>query len=153
MVRYTLLRMLIFFGCLSLLWLVGLREPNELPWLVVIAALLGAEEYGFATAPLVVEGCIMMRKCHLDTCPVGVATQNPLLRERFTGRAEHVVNFFEFIAQEVREILAELGFRSIEEAVGHVEALDTDEAVEDGRGSSDDKAEGGSEPEEPETFR
>ncbi len=77
---------------------------------VVIAALLGAEEYGFATAPLVVSGCIMMRVCHLDTCPVGVATQNPVLRERYTGKADHVVNFFEFIAQEVREYLAELGF-------------------------------------------
>ena len=76
---------------------------------VVVAALLGAEEYGFATAPLVVSGCIMMRVCHLDTCPVGVATQNPVLRERYTGKAEHVVNFFEFIAEEVREYLAELG--------------------------------------------
>lgn len=77
---------------------------------VVIAALLGAEEFGFATAPMVVSGCIMMRVCHLDTCPVGVATQNPELRERFTGKPEFVVNFFEFIAQEVRELLAELGF-------------------------------------------
>ena len=77
---------------------------------VVIAALLGAEEFGFATAPLVVSGCIMMRVCHLDTCPVGVATQNPKLREKFSGKAEYVVNFFEFIAQEVREYLAELGF-------------------------------------------
>src|SRR3712207_2288206 len=91
---------------------------------VIIAALLGAEEYGFATAPLVVSGCIMMRVCHLDTCPVGVATQNPVLRERFTGKAEHVVNFFTFIAQEVREYLAELGFRSLDEAVGRVDALD-----------------------------
>ena len=84
---------------------------------VVVAALLGAEEFGFATAPLVVSGCIMMRVCHLDTCPVGVATQNPELRKRYTGQAEHVVNFFKFIAEEVREYLAELGFRSIEEAV------------------------------------
>ncbi|MDO5617726.1 glutamate synthase large subunit [Kocuria sp.] len=97
---------------------------------VVIAALLGAEEFGFATAPLVVEGCIMMRKCHLDTCPVGVATQNPLLRERFTGKAEHVVNFFRFIAEEVRELLAELGFRSLEEAIGHAEVLRTERAIE-----------------------
>ena len=96
---------------------------------VVIAALLGAEEYGFATAPLVVEGCIMMRKCHLDTCPVGVATQNPTLRERFTGQAEHVVNFFEFIAEEVREYLAQLGFRSLDEAIGHVEVLDSSRAI------------------------
>ncbi|MEU3608322.1 glutamate synthase large subunit [Streptomyces sp. NPDC035033] len=96
---------------------------------VVIAALLGAEEFGFATAPLVVSGCVMMRVCHLDTCPVGIATQNPVLRDRFSGKAEYVVNFFEFIAQEVRELLAELGFRSIEEAVGHAELLDTSRAV------------------------
>ncbi|QDW63269.1 glutamate synthase large subunit [Oerskovia sp. KBS0722] len=97
---------------------------------VVIGALLGAEEFGFATAPMVVSGCVMMRVCHLDTCPVGVATQNPELRARFTGKPEFVVNFFEFIAEEVREHLARLGFRSIEEAVGHVEALDTRKAVE-----------------------
>ncbi|MEI5673808.1 MULTISPECIES: glutamate synthase large subunit [unclassified Nocardioides] len=97
---------------------------------VVIAALLGAEEFGFATAPLVVSGCIMMRVCHLDTCPVGVATQNPVLRERYSGKAEYVVNFFEYIAQEVREHLAALGFRSIEEAVGQVGALDTARAIE-----------------------
>ncbi|WP_353941992.1 glutamate synthase large subunit [Streptomyces sp. HUAS MG91] len=96
---------------------------------VVIAALLGAEEFGFATAPLVVSGCVMMRVCHLDTCPVGIATQNPTLRERFSGKAEYIVNFFEFIAEEVREILAELGFRTIEEAVGHAELLDTERAV------------------------
>jgi glutamate synthase (NADPH/NADH) large chain len=96
---------------------------------VVIAALLGAEEYGFATAPLVVEGCILMRVCHLDTCPVGVATQNPELRSRFQGQADHVVNFFEFLAQEVREYLAELGFRSLDEAIGHVELLDTNAAI------------------------
>jgi glutamate synthase (NADPH/NADH) large chain len=97
---------------------------------VVIAALLGAEEFGFATAPLVVSGCIMMRVCHLDTCPVGVATQNPVLRQRFTGRPEFVVNFFEFIAEEVRELLASLGFRSIAEAVGQAEVLDTAAAVD-----------------------
>ncbi|GGS53470.1 glutamate synthase [Planobispora rosea] len=95
---------------------------------VVIAALLGAEEYGFATAPLVVSGCVMMRVCHLDTCPVGVATQNPELRKRFTGKPEFVVNFFEFIAEEVREYLAQLGFRSLDEAIGHVELLDTTSA-------------------------
>ncbi|SOD73443.1 glutamate synthase domain-containing protein 2 [Jatrophihabitans sp. GAS493] len=97
---------------------------------VVVAALLGAEEFGFATAPLIVSGCVMMRVCHLDTCPVGVATQNPILRSRFSGQPEFVVTFFEFIAQQVREILAELGFRSIEEAVGQVGALDTRAAVE-----------------------
>ncbi|MEU3446716.1 glutamate synthase large subunit [Streptomyces thermolilacinus] len=97
---------------------------------VVIAALLGAEEFGFATAPLVVSGCVMMRVCHLDTCPVGIATQNPVLRERFSGKPEFVVNFFEFIAEEVREILAELGFRTLDEAVGHAELLDTARAVD-----------------------
>ncbi|MCC2593016.1 glutamate synthase large subunit [Tessaracoccus sp. OS52] len=96
---------------------------------VVIAALLGAEEFGFATAPLVVTGCIMMRVCHKDTCPVGVATQNPELRAKFTGDPQHVINFFEFMAQEVREILASLGFRTLEEAVGRVEALDVARAV------------------------
>jgi glutamate synthase (NADPH/NADH) large chain len=97
---------------------------------VMIAALLGAEEFGFATAPLVVSGCIMMRVCHLDTCPVGVATQNPVLRARYNGKAEYVVNFFQFIAEEVRELLAELGFRSLEEAIGHAEVLDTVAAIE-----------------------
>ncbi|GAB3506578.1 glutamate synthase large subunit [Amycolatopsis cihanbeyliensis] len=97
---------------------------------VVVAALLGAEEYGFATAPLIVAGCVMMRVCHLDTCPVGVATQSPELRKRYTGQAEHVVNYFRFVAQEVREILAELGFRSLDEAIGRADALDTDEAVQ-----------------------
>ncbi|HLS78577.1 MAG TPA: glutamate synthase large subunit [Nocardia sp.] len=95
---------------------------------VMIAALLGAEEYGFATAPLVVSGCVMMRVCHLDTCPVGVATQNPVLRERFTGKPEFVVNFFEFIAEEVRELLAQLGFRTLDEAIGRVDLLDTTKA-------------------------
>ncbi|MBO0842010.1 MAG: glutamate synthase large subunit, partial [Nocardioides sp.] len=97
---------------------------------VVIAALLGAEEFGFATAPLVVSGCVMMRVCHLDTCPVGVATQNPVLRERYTGKAEYVVNFMRYVAEEVRELLAELGFRSIAEAVGQVDALDAREAID-----------------------
>ncbi len=97
---------------------------------VIIAALLGAEEFGFASAPLVVSGCVMMRVCHLDTCPVGVATQNPELRARFTGRPEFVVNFFEFIAEEVREYLARLGFRRLEEIIGRVDLLDTVLAVE-----------------------
>ncbi len=97
---------------------------------VVIAALLGAEEFGFATAPLVVSGCIMMRVCHLDTCPVGIATQNPVLRSRYAGKAEHVVTFFQFVAEEVRELLAQLGFRSLDEAIGHAEALDTRKAVD-----------------------
>jgi glutamate synthase (NADPH/NADH) large chain len=96
---------------------------------VVIAALLGAEEYGFATAPLVVSGCIMMRVCHLDTCPVGVATQNPELRARFSGKPEFVETFFEYIATEVRELMAELGFRTMDEMIGHVEALDARRAI------------------------
>ncbi|MBX6312934.1 MAG: glutamate synthase large subunit [Isosphaeraceae bacterium] len=96
---------------------------------VVIAALLGAEEYGFATAPLVVMGCIMMRVCHLDTCPVGIATQNPKLREKFAGRAEHVVNFFYFIAQEVRELMARLGFRTMDEMIGRSDLLDMKRAI------------------------
>ncbi|MFT3901461.1 MAG: glutamate synthase large subunit [Gordonia sp. (in: high G+C Gram-positive bacteria)] len=96
---------------------------------VMIAALLGGEEFGFATAPLVVSGCVMMRVCHLDTCPVGVATQNPLLRERFTGKPEFVENFMLYIAEEVRELLARLGFRTLQEAVGQIEALDTSKAL------------------------
>ncbi|MGA3527054.1 glutamate synthase large subunit [Melissospora conviva] len=97
---------------------------------VVIAALLGAEEFGFATAPLIVSGCVMMRVCHLDTCPVGIATQNPVLRERFTGKPEFVENFFLFLAEEVRGYLAELGFRSVEEAIGQAELLDFTPAVD-----------------------
>lgn len=101
---------------------------------VLIAALLGAEEFGFATAPLIVEGCVMMRVCHLDTCPVGIATQNPVLRERFTGKPEFVENFFLFLAEEVRGYLAELGFRSIEEAIGHTELLDVTGAIDHWKG-------------------
>jgi glutamate synthase (NADPH/NADH) large chain len=97
---------------------------------VVVAALLGAEEFGFATAPLVVSGCIMMRVCHLDTCPVGVATQNPVLRERYSGKPEFVVNFFEYVAEEVRELLAELGFRTLDGAIGRADALDIAPAVD-----------------------
>ncbi|CAB4674406.1 unannotated protein [freshwater metagenome] len=96
---------------------------------VIVAALLGAEEFGFATAPLVVMGCVMMRVCHLDTCPVGVATQNPILRERFSGKPEFVETFFEYIAEEVREFLAQLGFRTLDEAIGQVEMLETERAV------------------------
>ena len=91
---------------------------------IAIAALLGAEEWGVATAALIVEGCIMMRKCHLNTCPVGVATQNPELRKRFTGNPDHVVNFFRFITEELREIMAELGFKTINEMVGQVDSLE-----------------------------
>ena len=97
---------------------------------VVVAALLGAEEYGFATAALVAEGCIMMRVCHLDTCPVGIATQNPELRKKFTGKPEYVVNFMMFIAEEVRELMAELGFKTINEMVGHSERLEMNEAIQ-----------------------
>src|SRR5438105_9455813 len=97
---------------------------------VVIAALLGAEEYGFATAPLVVMGCVMMRVCHLDTCPVGIATQNPKLREKFEGRAEHVVNFFRFIADEVRQYMAQMGFRTLDEMIGRSDLLDMRKAID-----------------------
>jgi len=107
---------------------------------VVIGALLGAEEYGFATAPLVVSGCIMMRVCHLDTCPVGIATQNPVLRERYSGAPEFVETFFEYIAEEVREYLAALGLRSLEEAVGRVDLLDAAAAVDHWKASGLDLA-------------
>jgi len=131
-------------------WELGLAETNQILLLndlrsrvvletdgqlktgrdVAIAALLGAEEYGFATAPLVAVGCLMMRVCQKNTCPVGVATQDPKLRKNFTGKPEHVVNFMTFIAMELREIMAECGFRTINEMVGHVECLDTNEATE-----------------------
>ena len=97
---------------------------------VVIAALLGAEEFGFSTAPLIVEGCIMMRKCHLNTCPVGIATQDPVLRKKFTGQPEHVVNYFFFIAEEMRALMAELGFRTVEEMIGRVDKLKAHKAVD-----------------------
>jgi len=97
---------------------------------VAIAALLGADEFGFATAPLVAEGCIMMRKCHLNTCPVGVATQDPLLRAKFQGQPEHIVNFFFFIAEEVREIMAQLGLRKFDELIGRADLLDTKKGIE-----------------------
>src|SRR6201995_3073446 len=90
---------------------------------VAIAALLGAEEFGFATAPLVASGCVMMRKCHLNTCPVGIATQDPVLRARFQGTPEHVVNYFFFVAEELRQIMARLGFRTLEEMVGRTEHI------------------------------
>lgn len=97
---------------------------------VVLATLLGAEEYGFSTAPLVVLGCVMMRVCHMDTCPVGVATQNPELRKKFTGNAEHVANFMRFIAMETRELMAQLGFRTIDEMVGRTDALEVNQAID-----------------------
>ena len=105
---------------------------------VVIAALLGAEEFGFATAPLVVSGCIMMRVCHLNTCPVGVATQDPELRKKFAGKPEFVENFFRFLAKEVRELMAELGFRTIDEMVGRVDRLDTKPALDHWKASGVD---------------
>jgi len=104
----------------------GIRTGRD----VVIGALLGADEFGFATSALIAEGCIMMRKCHLNTCPVGVATQDPELRKRFTGEPEHVVNFFTFMAEEVREIMAELGFRTVNEMIGRREALDVRAAID-----------------------
>lgn len=97
---------------------------------VAIGALLGADEFGFATAPLIVEGCIMMRKCHLNTCPVGVATQDPVLRKRFSGKPEHVVNFFFFIAEEVRQIMAQLGIRTFDEMIGRADLLDMKKGIE-----------------------
>ena len=96
---------------------------------VVIGALLGADEFGFATAPLVVEGCIMMRKCHLNTCPVGVATQDPVLRKKFAGKPEHVVNFFFFVAEEARQIMAQLGIRKFDDLIGRADLLDTKKGV------------------------
>ncbi len=104
----------------------GLRTGRD----VIIGALLGADEFGFATAPLIAAGCIMMRKCHLNTCPVGVATQDPVLRARFTGKPEHVINYFFFIAEEVRELMAQLGFRSFNEMIGQTDCLDKDRAIE-----------------------
>ncbi|MEQ1499013.1 MAG: glutamate synthase large subunit [Novosphingobium sp.] len=103
----------------------GLRTGRD----VAVAALLGADEFGFATAPLIAAGCIMMRKCHLNTCPVGVATQDPVLRARFTGQAEHVINYFFFVAEELRGYMAEMGFRSVAEMVGRVDRLDSRSAV------------------------
>src|SRR5262249_10974368 len=104
----------------------GLRTGRD----VVVAALIGADEFGFATAPLIAAGCIMMRKCHLNTCPVGVATQDPVLRARFTGQPEHVINYFFFVAEELREIMARLGFRTLNEMIGQVDRLDARPAVE-----------------------
>lgn len=104
----------------------GVRTGRD----VVIGALLGADEFGFATAPLIAAGCIMMRKCHLNTCPVGVATQDPVLRKRFVGKPEHVINFFFFLAEEVREIMASLGFRRFDEMIGQIEYLDRSEAID-----------------------
>ena len=104
----------------------GLRTGRD----VVIGALLGADEFGFATAPLIASGCIMMRKCHLNTCPVGVATQDPVLRKRFTGTPEHVINYFFFVAEEVRELMAELGFTKFDEMVGQTQALDQQKVIE-----------------------
>jgi len=104
----------------------GLRTGRD----VVVGALLGADEFGFATAPLIAAGCIMMRKCHLNTCPVGIATQDPVLRKRFTGTPEHVINYFFFVAEEVRELMAKLGFRTFNEMIGQVSRLDMRRAVE-----------------------
>ncbi len=103
----------------------GLRTGRD----VAIGALLGADEFGFATAPLIAAGCIMMRKCHLNTCPVGVATQNPELRKLFVGQPEHVINYFFFVAEELRGIMAEMGFRTVEEMIGRVERIDMNRAI------------------------
>src|SRR5262249_21859470 len=104
----------------------GLRTGRD----VVIGALLGADEFGFSTAPLIAAGCVMMRVCHLNTCPVGVATQDPVLRQRFIGQPEHVINYFFFVAEEVRELMAELGYRTLDEMVGQMQMLDKRKLVE-----------------------
>ncbi|GIW94157.1 MAG: glutamate synthase [Pirellulaceae bacterium] len=104
----------------------GLKTGRD----VVIAALLGAEEFGFSTAPLITLGCIMMRKCHLNTCPVGIATQDPVLRAKFTGKPEHLINYFFMVAEEARRIMAELGFRSIDEMIGRVDVLEPQDAID-----------------------
>ena len=104
----------------------GLKTGRD----VVVGALLGADEFGFSTAPLVASGCIMMRKCHLNTCPVGVATQDPVLRKRFNGQPEHVINYFFFVAEEVRGIMADLGFSKFDEMIGQLEVLDKEKAID-----------------------
>ena len=104
----------------------GIRTGRD----VVVGALLGADEFGFSTAPLIAAGCIMMRKCHLNTCPVGVATQDPVLRKRFTGQPEHVINFFFFVAEEVREMMAAMGYRTFDEMIGQMQMLDKRQVVE-----------------------
>ena len=104
----------------------GLKTGRD----VIVGALLGADEFGFATAPLIASGCIMMRKCHLNTCPVGIATQDPELRKKFTGKPEHVVNFFFFVAEEVRALMAEMGFRTLNEMIGQTDCLDTEAAID-----------------------
>jgi len=103
----------------------GLRTGRD----VVIGALLGADEFGFATAPLIAAGCVMMRKCHLNTCPVGIATQDPVLRKRFVGQPEHVINYFFFVAEEVRELMAQMGYRKIDEMIGQMQMLDKEQAI------------------------
>ncbi len=109
----------------------GIRTGRD----VVVGALLGADEFGFATAPLIAAGCIMMRKCHLNTCPVGVATQDPVLRKRFTGQPEHVINYFFFVAEEVRELMAELGYRSFDEMIGQMQMFDQHKLIAHGKAS------------------
>jgi glutamate synthase (NADPH/NADH) large chain len=109
----------------------GIRTGRD----VVVGALLGADEFGFATAPLIAAGCIMMRKCHLNTCPVGVATQDPVLRKRFTGQPEHVINYFFFVAEEVRELMAELGYRSFDEMIGQMQMFDQRKLLAHGKAS------------------
>ncbi|MGH8596992.1 MAG: glutamate synthase-related protein, partial [Gammaproteobacteria bacterium] len=104
----------------------GLRTGRD----VVIGALLGADEFGFSTAPLIAAGCIMMRKCHLNTCPVGIASQDPVLRKRFTGQPEHVINFFFFVAEEIRRLMATMGYRTFDEMIGQMQMLDGQQAID-----------------------
>src|SRR5208283_2380863 len=107
----------------------GLRTGRD----VVIAALIGADEFGFSTAPLIAAGCVMMRKCHLNTCPVGIATQDPVLRARFTGQPEDVINYFFFVAEEVRELMAELGYRTFDEMIGQMQMFDRQKLIAHGK--------------------
>jgi glutamate synthase (NADPH/NADH) large chain len=109
----------------------GIRTGRD----VVVGALLGADEFGFATAPLIAAGCIMMRKCHLNTCPVGIATQDPVLRKRFTGQPEHIINYFFFVAEEVRELMAELGYRTVDEMIGQMHMFDRQKLIAHGKAS------------------
>ena len=101
----------------------------------MVGALLGADEFGFATAPLIAAGCVMMRKCHLNTCPVGVATQDPVLRKRFRGQPEHIINYFFFVAEEVRELMAEMGYRTFNEMIGQMQMFDRRKLIAQGKAS------------------
>ena len=127
----------------------GIRTGRD----VVVGALLGADEFGFATAPLIAAGCIMMRKCHLNTCPVGVATQDPVLRKRFTGQPEHIINYFFFVAEEVRELMAEMGYRTFDEMIGQMQMFDQRKLIAHGKASGLDFSKLFTKPDVPATSR